>query len=212
MQWGTGVPSDNNNDNDSVDGLSDDEEQWAEEEEAVHRNPADFVECLSEDVSHLKKPTKIVFADTVLRIKKLPANPVGMLRAVIAECIEKAIQESRKQGFEPNRLGCVIENKGLHYDIGVALRPIQPDLPDYILAEFLKIEQSKRWKGINLYENPFKVRVQTQYYPAIRQQQQQQPPALNGGARRPEERRQMAPIRHNIAPNQIINVFIYFIK
>ena len=216
VQWGGGLPGsdheDNNNDNDyNSDAMSGDEEAWAEEEDALKDNLDDYMETVTERVDNFKRQ-KYMRSEAIIRMRKLPPNPEVLMRIIIAHRIEVAKQQCRKLGFEPTQISCRFQNKGIFDDVWADRRDIEADMVDYILDEFLIMEQSKSRSGINVYEDPFKIIVYAYDYPKparLEQPDEQEPTELTGGA----HNNKMDAVRHTIAPNQLIKVqyFIYFL-
>jgi hypothetical protein len=67
------------------------------------------------------------------------------------------MEECRKNGKQPETVGCIISSTLLDPDIYVPFRPVTENTVDSILNMFLLVAQSKKQNNITLWGLTFKI-------------------------------------------------------
>nr|CAD2190267.1 unnamed protein product [Meloidogyne enterolobii] len=156
------------------------------------KKPEEYVELLENDISHNAK-FNFVKTHSKFSINELPEDPEELLKGIFQSLIDKAVDESRKRGFEPEQIGCVVSSPLLDHDIWVPVRDRNENTVEAILNRFLLVAQSFRQKNVTLWGQPFTVKVTTINKSGLPKQRQ-----LPGSGRN------LPPVRHRVNDQSLI--------
>lgn len=131
-------------------------------------------------------------------IENVPADPESLLASIFHHCIERAVENSRQHGFDPDRLGCTISSELLSSDIYIPIRTITEDTVDSILNRFLLVAQSKKQDDVTLWGSPFNVSVTAVDHKGLPSKQ------IKGGSA--YRKKKIGPFHHRINPQCLIKV------
>lgn len=119
----------------------------------------EYVKLINTEID-LNQKFKCLQSKTNFSIESLPDDPELLLSQIFQKCIDDALEESKKNKIDADRLGAMISSTLLDPDIWIPIREITDNTLDTILNRFLLVAQSKRKEGEgSLWGEPFTVNV-----------------------------------------------------
>lgn len=155
-----------------------------------------YVKQLEDNIEHNAK-FKLIKCSSKFSIENVPADPEGLLADIFQHCVDRAVENSRKNNCEPDEFGCMISSELLNTDIWIPVRPLTKNTVDAILNRFLLVGQSKEQENVTLWGKPFTVSVTAINRKALPSKQ------IKGGS---AYKKKIAAFHHRIPDNCLIKV------
>lgn len=156
-----------------------------------------YVKKLDSNV-HPNKKFQLLNLKTRFIIQNIPADPEGLLLGIFQHCIDLAIEECHQHGFGAEHLGVTISSELLDLgDIWTPVRPINENISEALLNQFMKVSQSKKQNGITLWGEPFTITITTVNVSGLPDKKQ-----LKGGSNKPR----IPPFPHRINEKSLMRI------